>query len=173
MKVTLFMAISLNGVIARENNEEDFLSHANWITFVELVNKTGCMIWGRRTHEVVRTWEKEYWDEIKNVKKIIISSDKNLYLEETCVQASSPKDALKKLSDDRFESVILSGGSTLNNSFLKEDLINEIILNIEPVVIGKGIPVFKLDGFKDAKLEFLEMQKLEEGIVQLKYKVLN
>ena len=173
MKVTLLMAISLNGIIARENNEEDFLSHTNWLTFVKLASEIGCMIWGRRTHEVVRTWEKEYWDEIKNVKKIIISSDKNLYLEETCVQASSPKDALKKLSDDRFESVILSGGSTLNNSFLKEDLINEIILNIEPVVIGKGIPVFKLDGFKDAKLEFLEMQKLEEGIVQLKYKVLN
>jgi len=173
MKATLFMAISLNGIIARENNEEDFLSNRNWQTLVELTGKTGCVIWRRKTHDIVRTWEKKYWDELKDVKKVIVSSEENLDLEEDCVQAKSPKDALDKLSEDGFRNTIISGGSTLNNSFLKEGLIDKIILNIESVLIGAGIPVFKLEGFKDVKLELVEMKKLEENIVQLCYKVLN
>lgn len=120
MKVTLFMAISLNEIIARENNEEDFLSNENWQTLVKLIHETGCVIWGRKTHDVVRTWEKEYWDQIKKVRKIIVSSEKNLELEETCTQASSPREALEKLSSKDFQNVILSGGSTLNSSFQKK-----------------------------------------------------
>ena len=77
MKVILYMTISANGIIARENNEEDFLSHENWNTFVELAHKTGCMIWGKKTHEVVKTWGKEYQAEIKDVRKIVVSSDSN------------------------------------------------------------------------------------------------
>jgi dihydrofolate reductase len=172
MKVTLFMAISLNGIIARENNEEDFLSNENWQTLVKLTHETECVIWGRKTHDVVKTWGKEYWDQIKKVRKIIVSSEKNLELEETCTQTSSPREALEKLSSKGFKSVILSGGSTLNSSFLKEGLIDEIIFNIEPAVIGKGIPVFKFEGFDNKRLKLLEMKKLEEGIVQLHYKVL-
>jgi len=38
------MAISVNGIIARENGEEDFLSHANWIEFAKFSNKVGCLI---------------------------------------------------------------------------------------------------------------------------------
>lgn len=51
-------------------------------------------------------------------------------------------------------------------------MIDEIIFNIEPVVIGKGIPVFKLEGFDDKRLKLLEIKKLEEGIAQLHYKVI-
>ena len=40
MKVILYMAMSLNGYIARENGDEDFLSHENWNTFCELANPT-------------------------------------------------------------------------------------------------------------------------------------
>lgn len=47
VKVILYMATSVNGVIARENNEEDFLSEDNWDTLFQLANKSGCIIWGR------------------------------------------------------------------------------------------------------------------------------
>lgn len=172
MKVILFMTISLNGVIARENNEEDFISHRNWLAFVELANKTGCIIWGRKTHEIVGKWGKEYWTKIEKIKKVIISTDKNIKLEENCISASSPEESLKKLSSQGFNNVILSGGGNLNSSFVKKNLIDEIVLNIEPVLIGAGIPVFKLERFEDVRLELIEMKKLEENITQLHYKVL-
>ena len=54
MKTTLFMAMSLNGIIAKEDGNEDFLSHKNWETFSELVNTFGNFVVGRKTHEAVK-----------------------------------------------------------------------------------------------------------------------
>lgn len=164
------MAISLNGIIARENNEEDFLSHDNWITFVELARQTGCMIWGRKTHEVVRTWEKKYWNEIRGVRKVIVTSKPNFSIEEECVLASSPREALSKLEQEGFESVILTGGSTLNSSFAKDGLIDEVIVNIEPVVIGQGIPLFFPQEF-ELKLNLLNLRKVNSNLIQLHYRI--
>ena len=172
MKVTLFMAISLNGIIARESNEEDFLSNENWQTLVKLSHRTGCVIWGHKTHEIVRTWEKKYWNEIKDIRKVIVGLNSIKNLEKDCMQATSPKDAIHKLTEENFKEILLSGGSTLNSSFIKEGLVDEIIMNIEPTIIGKGIPVFKFEDFADVRLKLLDMKKLEEGIVQLDYKVL-
>lgn len=171
MKVTLYMAMSLNGIIARESNEEDFLSHKNWETFVELAHLTGCMIWGRKTHEVVKTWEKSYLDEIGDITKVVVTSRSDYAVGDGFERAASPEDALELLEQQGFKSVILTGGSRLNSSFSKKGLIDEVILNVEPVVLGKGIPLFAEDEF-EARLDLLGVKRLDEGLVQLHYKVL-
>ncbi|TSC64066.1 MAG: dihydrofolate reductase [Microgenomates group bacterium Gr01-1014_93] len=171
MKVILYMAISLNGIIARDNNEEDFLSEANWDTLLKLVNKSGCLIWGRKTYEIFQTWEDKYKENIKNIKKVIVSSDENFNPVENYEKTSSPKEALGLLEQEGFNEVILAGGAKLNSSFCKENLIDEIIFNIEPVVIGKGISVFSPDNF-DLKLEFIKQEMISKNLVQLHYKVI-
>ena len=171
MKVTLFMAISLNGIVARENNEEDFLSHDNWKTFVELAHKTGCIIWGRKTHEVVRTWGEEYLKDIVGATKVVVSANNNFELEDGYIRAASPKDAVKKLENLGFKEALLAGGSGLNTSFAKERLIAEIILNIEPVLIGRGVHLFSPEEF-DLKLTLIETEKITADIFQVHYKVL-
>ena len=165
------MAISMNGIIARENNEEDFLSHENWNTFVELAHKAGCMIWGRKTHEVVETWEEKYLYEIKGIKKVVVSSDPSFKVGEGSLKVSTPKEALQSLSERGFEEVIVSGGAKLNTSFAKVNLIDEIILNVDSVVVGKGIPLFFPDDF-DLKLKLIRTKRINENIIQLHYKVI-
>src|SRR5574339_1305119 len=147
MKVILYMAMSVNGIIARENNEEDFLSHQSWISMLELCKETGTLIWGRKTQEVVKTWDKKYLEEIQSIRKIIVSTEKNLPLEEGFTVVNSPKEALERLQNEGFETALVVGGSTLNSSFAKEGLIDEVILNIDPVIVGKGIPLFKSENF--------------------------
>lgn len=164
------MAISLNGIIARENNEEDFLSHENWITLVDLAHKTGCMIWGRKTHELVKTWDKQYFEGIKGIRAVIVSTNLNYEVGEGFELASSPKEALEKLKKEGFSTAMLTGGATLNSSFAKLGLIDEIILNIEPVVVGKGIPLFFPKQF-DLNLQLLKTKRLKNNILQLHYKV--
>lgn len=171
MKVILFMAVSLNGIIARENNEEDFLSEDNWKTFVELSHKTGCMIWGRKTQEVVLGWEKEYIDALKEIKKVVVSSNLSLTLGENYILASSPQDALNKLSAEGFKEVILTGGSILNSSFAKENLIDEVILNVEPAITGEGIPLFAPSEF-DLKLKYIDSKEISDQIIQLRYSII-
>lgn len=171
MKVTLFMAISLNGIIARKNNEEDFLSDDNLKTSIDLIRKTGCVIWGRKTQEMVASWENDYLEEINDVKKVVVSRSADPKLEGNYLSAVSPADALEKLAKEGFKEAILSGGSGLNSSFAKESLIDEIILNVEPVVIGKGISLFADFNF-ELNLEYLGLKIVSDKIVQLNYKVL-
>ena len=71
-----------------------------------------------------------------------------------------------------FKSVLLTSGATLNSSFAKLGLIDEVILNVEPVIEGKGIPLFKPEDF-ELKLELVEMKKSKGKTIQLHYKVVS
>lgn len=170
MKVVLFMAVSLNGMIAREDNSEDFLSEANWKTLVGLTKKTGCLVWGRKTYELVKKWDKSYLKNLAGVKKIIVSSDKGYRVEEGLGIASSPEEALGMLAKAGFREVVLTGGSKLNTSFAKASLINEVVLNMEAVIIGKGIPIFYPEEF-ELDLDLRDMKKISKRLIQMKYKV--
>lgn len=167
MKVILYMAMSLNGMIARDNNEEDFITDESWGSFVKLTQKTGCLIWGRKTLEIVKEWDKFYLDQLSDIKKIIVSNH-NLELGINYELASSPKEALEILKKEGFKEVILCGGSVNNSSFAKENLIDEIIFNIEPILIGKGLLVFWPKEF-DLNLKLKAINKISDDLIQVNY----
>jgi riboflavin biosynthesis pyrimidine reductase len=169
MKITLAMAISANGIIATKTGSEDFLSHDNWIQFVGLAKKVGCFMWGRKTYEAVVKWEGDYLSELDGVKKIIISGS-GLILGKGFERARSPEEALRKLQDDGFEEAIVTGGSITNSYFAKAGLIDEIILDVNPAIIGEGIPVFASGDFK-LKMDLRSFEKVGENIIELRYKV--
>lgn len=169
MKVTLYMAMSLNGYIAEENGSEDFLSHANWEKFCSLAQEYGNFIVGRKTYEAVKNWNEGFnFDDLKGIKKVIISQDSNYKLDDGYILASSPKDALAKLQG--FESVLVTGGSTINSAFMQENLLDELILNIESTLIGKGVPLFAQNDFSK-NLKFVSSDE-SNNIVTLHYKVI-
>ena len=58
----------------------------------------------------------------------------------------------------------------MNTAFAKLGLIDEVILNVEPIIEGKGIPLFKPEVF-ELKLELIEMKKSKGKTIQLHYKV--
>ena len=170
MKTTLYMAISANGIIATETGDENFLSHENWKKFCELARKYGNFVVGRKTYEAVKKWDGGYnFDDLVGVEKVVISQDKSLQLDKGYVLASSPQDALAKLS--RFENVLVTGGSNINSAFAKANLLDKIILNVEPVFVGKGIPLFAPQDF-EIKTKLLSVDKSESGIITLRYEVL-
>ena len=170
MKVILFMAQSINGIIARKNNQEDFLSDENWQSFLNLTKKTKCFITGRKTYEQVKKLKDYNFDNI-NATKIIVSHNKHLPLNKSYILATSPQDALKQASQLGFKEVLLTGGGNLNTSFIKNKLIDEIIINIEPYILGQGITLFSKNKFEN-KLRLLNIKQLKDGIIQLHYKLI-
>lgn len=171
MKVTLFMAISVNGIIAREDGSEDFLSEENWQTFSGLVEEFGNFIVGSRTYEAVKKWDEGYgFDDFPEAQRVVISDNQKYELDAGYSLATSPQEAISHLAKAGFERALLTGGAMNNSSFAKENLINEVILNIEPVVIGKGIPLFRPAVF-DLPLELVETKPIGAGVVQLRYNV--
>jgi len=169
MRIILTMAISANGIIASKTGSEDFLSHTNWIQFVKLAKRVGCFMWGRKTYEAVSKWEGDYLKDLESVKKIIISGS-NIDLKEGYELAHSPEEALKILESNGFEEAIVTGGAIINSEFAKRDLIDEVILDVNPSILGSGIPVFQPKGF-ELKLELIDAEKITDGIVELRYKV--
>ncbi len=169
MKVILTMAVSANGIIASTTGSEDFLSHTNWLQFVKLAKRVGCFMWGRKTYEAVIKWEGDYLKDLEGVKKVIISQS-NLDLKEGFVLANSPEDALKMLEVDGFKEAIITGGSTVNSAFAEKGLIDEVILDVNPSILGEGIPVFSPTDF-ELSLELIEAEKINDGIVELHYRV--
>lgn len=172
MKVVLFMAMSVNGYIARENGDEDFISHANWKTFCNLAKECGCFVVGRKTYEAVQGWGEEYsFDNVEAREKVIITKNKDFKAGENYTIADSPVRAVNELKNKGLQNILVTGGATVNSAFVKQGLIDEIILNIEPFVLGKGIQLFSEEEF-GYKLKLLGTKNIKDGIIQLCYQVI-
>lgn len=170
MKVILSMAVSANGIIATKTGSEDFLSHGNWLQFVKLVNRIGCFVWGRKTYEAVIKWEGDYLNDLKDAKKIIVSHS-DIELKDGFTLAHSPEEALEILSKDGFEEVILTGGATNNSEFAKRGLIDEVTFDVNPVIMGDGIPVLAPTDL-EMKLKLLTFEKVADDILEVRYEVI-
>ena len=170
MKVTLCMEMSLNGMIARENGDEDFIPDSGFDNWLATIRDTGYVIWGRKTHDVVLSWKQTWQDALKDLKIIVVSSDDKYLVDSRFIKVSGPQEALGVFAKLGAENAILSGGSELNSSFAKLGLIDEILVRVGSVVVGKGIPLFSSEPF-DLTLENVDTKKLPNGEIELRYRV--
>lgn len=164
------MATSANGIIATENGNEDFLSDTAWEYFVQHTNKVGCVIWGMNTQKAVLKWPQSYFDDIKNVTKIVISRNSSTILDKGFFLARSIDQALKLAEKQGFNEVVLSSGGTINTEFVRRKLIDEVTLTIDSVIIGKGITLFKPEEF-ELNLKLVEMKRISDETIALRYTV--
>jgi len=58
MKIILYMAITINGFIAKENDDTSFVSEIEWRSFRKMIKNVGNMIIGSRTYEIMRGGEE-------------------------------------------------------------------------------------------------------------------
>lgn len=161
------MAISVNGIIAKSDDDTSWISKEEWDSYSLAVRTAGCLIVGRRTYHIL-TKQQEFAAELKDVKLIAVSQEDFTTIAPNHFIAHSPKEALEFLKD--YKEVIVAGGGILNASFLAENLVDEIYLDIEPIIFGKGIPVFKDKDFEQ-KLKFISQKKITDNEIQLHYKV--
>lgn len=171
MKVILYMAITVNGFIAKENDDTSFVSEIEWESFSSMIKRTGNMIIGRRTYEVMlqnNEFEKSKLDKIKTV--VVTNSSLNIHNKDVIFLAHSPKEALNILQKKGFKKILVCGGGKLNAGFMQENLVDEIYLDVESLVLGKGIKLFA-DADFEASMKLTSIRKLSKNEIQLHYKV--
>lgn len=166
MKVVLYMAMSLNGMIAKSNDNTSWVSKEEWDSYSLAVRTAKHMIVGRRTYNIL-TKQPEF-AEFKDVKLIVVTKSNFKTLSNNHTIAHSPKEALKMFKDAK--EVIVAGGGILNHSFLRENLVDELYIDIEPIILGEGIPLFKGEDF-ERNLELIGQKNISKNEVQLHYKV--
>ena len=82
-----------------------------------------------------------------------------------------PSEALEILRTAGVEEAIIGGGSTVAHSFMKEKLIDSIVIDLQPVAFGQGVPMFR-EEIDLAQLKLLESRPLNEDALRLRYQVL-
>lgn len=75
---------------------------------------------------------------------------------------------MKKLVRSKGKDIWLVGGSEIVSTFLNEGLIDEIILSVHPVILGRGIPLFK-NVWKEVWLKLQKSLSFDSGLVQIHY----
>lgn len=170
MRVTLFESISVNGMMGRPSGSGDFFSSYCWTGFVDAAKQTGAMIWGRVTHEAFRGMPGAV-EQLAGVKGVVLTSRRDYVPGPGWQIAGTPREALEVLSKTRTEGTLVVGGQTVNTAFLREGLLDEIILLVESVVIGRGMPVFAASD-ADLRLSLLDVTRPTDTVLRLRYRVL-
>lgn len=138
--LTAYNVTSSDGFIASKNGDEDFIPDEVWDDFLELCAQYDTLIIGKNTYATIQSFDKELVEpfEKTNIQKIIVTQDANFVPKSGYKQMSSLQDAVISGSN-----VLLCSGPALNTAFLKEHLIDRIILNVLPITIGAGIHQFE------------------------------
>ena len=114
--VRLWMAMSLNAIVAREDQSEDFLSGNDWELFLELVRDSDALVWGRVTHELFIKPVRELFPVLPVA---VVTHDPVLSVDGETVRAGSPEQAVASLAARGAATVLLAGGSRINGSFAR------------------------------------------------------
>jgi dihydrofolate reductase len=81
------------------------------------------------------------------------------------------KDLVEKLKSREGQTIFVDGGAEIVNEMLKENLIDEFIISVIPILLGNGTSLFKNQRPVE-NLKLLETKTFDTGLVQLHYKVI-
>ncbi|MBN8696217.1 MAG: dihydrofolate reductase [Bacteroidetes bacterium] len=170
-KVILYIATSLDGYIAKPNDDLSFLSivHKEGLDYgyTDFVNSVDTVILGRKTYDWVMTQVPEFPHADKNA--YIITRTTKPSIGKTQFYTADLKALISQLKSEQGKNIFIDGGAELVNTLLKDHLIDELIISIIPILVGDGIKLFK-DGRPEQNLELISSQQFETGLVQVHYK---
>jgi|SRR3989344_487973 len=169
MKTILYMGITPNGYIAKEDGNSEWTSEEDLQGFFDNSKKAGNVIMGKNTY---RETLKQGYFPFPEALNIVVSHEhiENRWGDRVVITSATPKEILEMLSKKGFTTAFLAGGGTLNASFMREGLVNELYLDVEPLLFGRGIQVIAPSEF-EYELELLEVKNLNKNTVQLHYLV--
>lgn len=180
-RVTIHMAASLDGFIARRDGRVDWLETTDEFesgesldpSVVEAFLKTiDCYVMGSRTYETALNFEAKGLGWAYGDKPTFVLTTRNLPRTRDTVEFYSGD--LAQFVNERlrpeFGSIWFVGGGAVSGECLRRGLADEIRYSILPVLIGDGIPFFENLG-KDVTLHLAEVKAYKSGIVELRYDV--
>ncbi len=161
MANVLYMAISRDGFIAGKNDETPW-SDASWDSFNTFVTSCDVVLLGKRTYQIM----KQDGDLLDGPHYIVVTHDKKLDtngLEKRVIHSPADMPRANKLG--------IIGGGDLNGRLAKMGVIDEMILDVEPIELKDGIRLFgKYD--VPLRLTLMESRLVGEATIQRHYRVL-
>lgn len=176
-KVSVYIATSLDGFIARKDGDLDWLDDANATVpagedcgYHSFMASVDVLIMGRKTYKKVLSFGE--WP-YGNTPVVILSRHPITFpshLPNTVTHSSEPPRTIyDRLSEKGVKHIYVDGGITIQR-FLAAGLIDELTITTIPILLGEGSPLFgPLE--KDVLLDRIDTKTFDFGFVQTKYVV--
>jgi dihydrofolate reductase len=170
-KVVLFIAVSMDGYIATTDGGIEWLSVVDrpgedygYDSFMKTVD---AIIIGRKTYEQVIS--DEFLASIKDKTCFVVTREKKHSLGNVIFSNMNPADLVRNLKKSVGKNIFCDGGAELINLLMKNDLIDEFIISIIPVLLGNGIRLFG-DYRRKTNLRLIRSVSFPSGLVQNHYR---
>lgn len=172
MMVSVFIGTSVDGFIARPNGDLDFLPPGGGEPhgYDEFIASVDALVIGRNTFETVLAFPTWPYDD----KRVVVLSSRPLDLSVVRggvveQMAGPPVEIISKLAARGMHHLYVDGGITIQR-FLREGLIQRLIITRVPVLIGDGIPLFSILP-RDIRLRHIATQHYPSGLVKTEYHI--
>jgi dihydrofolate reductase len=173
-KVILYIATSLDGYIAQPNDDLGFLSiveqEGQDYGYADFVKTVDAVIVGRKTYDKVISMGFDFPHSDKDA--YIITRTPRPSIGSVKFYTHDLKSLVAKIKSENGKNIFCDGGAQIVHELLKDDLIDEFIISIIPILVGNGTKLFK-DGRPEKKLELVSVKSFDKGLVQLHYKRAN
>lgn len=174
MKIALIAVTSINGKLTRGDDPDIYkwTSKEDAKIFFSLIEKYNLIVMGSKTYEAARNIIKLKKDKLR----IVLTRNPRKYKSDTVkgsleFSSESPKDLVRRLESQGYKEILVVGGTEVNTAFLKNSLVDELHLTIEPLIFGKGKNLVLEEEF-NLSLRLLDVKKLnKKGTLYLKYRV--
>lgn len=172
-KISLFIAISLDGYIAKPNNDLSFLKivekEGEDYGYAKFTSAIDTLIVGRKTYDyVLKEIGSSHYDNGERDIYVITRTPKPNKGRVT-FYTGDIAELVKELKSENGKDIYCDGGAEVINELLKLDLIDEYIISIIPILLGNGTRLFK-DGRPEQLLELISSKSFDTGLMQLHYK---
>ena len=168
-KLSFGVANSLDNRIARPDDSADWLLWSDEVSeFMKTFFKNvDTILMGRKTYEVSKAMDGG--PEQPGVSTYVFS---RTIKDEPGVQVVSEDAAefVRDLKQQEGKDICCMGGGELACALLEADLIDEILLNVHPLLLGQGTPLF-LELSRQIDLELVDCHRMEHDCVSLTYRV--
>jgi dihydrofolate reductase len=170
-KVILYIATSLDGYIAGPDDDLSFLSAVQQegedYGYEDFLKSVDTVILGRRTYDWVMSQVQEFPHADKDT--YVITRTERQSIGKTQFYTGNLKELVLRLKSSEGKNIFIDGGAEIVNELLKDNLIDEFIISVIPVLLGNGTKLFK-DGHPEQILELISVKQFEKGLVQLYYR---
>lgn len=166
-KVILYIAMSLDGYIAKDDDDISFLSTVDKpgedYGFHQFIQTIDTIIWGRKTYDKLLSFDMEF--PYPDKKCYVFSNSRTGYDENVEFFNGNIKDLIDELRQKPGKHIYCDGGSQLVSELLNDRLIDEFIISIIPHLVGKGVRLFQ-NGLPEQSLELVKSTLFPTGLVQ-------
>jgi len=182
--LTFFMHTSLDGFVAGPNGE------MNWIKVDEeifdfvgtMTDQADTALYGRVTYEMMQGYwptagdqpgaskhDREHAAWYNRVSKIVLSRTMSeVGLVNTTVISDNLADNINRIKAQDGKNILIFGSPSASHSLMSHGLVDEFWLFVNPVLLGKGIPLFR-DITETMQLKLVESKTFSCGVIALHY----